>query len=228
MELKTVPIEKPADLNFILGQSHFIKTVEDLHEAIAQTVPQMKFGIAFCESSGPALVRWSGNDEALVELAKKNALALSCGHSFIIFMSGGFPMNILNAVKAVPEVCGIYCATANPVEVIVAEVGDDRLVGHDANSLYRVKFDGFISDHTGFCVIGGNVDDVQSVLESDYQEDMPAGDAVKLGRKALARATNGGGNLDAKSLEVCILDRASTGRKFRRLSADEVQGMLDA
>jgi len=126
MDLKTVPVDKPADLNFILGQSHFIKTVEDLHEAIAQTVPQMKFGIAFCESSGPALVRWSGNDDALVELAKKNALSLSCGHCFIVFMSGGFPVNILNAVKALPEVCGIYCATANPVEVVVAETGSGR------------------------------------------------------------------------------------------------------
>jgi len=126
MELKTVPIDKPADLNFILGQSHFIKTVEDLHEAIVQTVPQMKFGIAFCESSGPALVRWSGNDDALVELAKKNALALSCGHCFIVFMSGGFPVNILNTIKAVPEVCGIYCATANPAEVVVAETESGR------------------------------------------------------------------------------------------------------
>ena len=126
MELTTVTIEKPADINLILGQSHFIKTVEDLHEAIAQTVPQMKFGIAFCESSGPALVRWTGNDEALVSLAKKNALALACGHCFIIFMSGGFPINILNTIKAVPEVCAIYCATANPVQVIVAESGEGR------------------------------------------------------------------------------------------------------
>jgi adenosine/AMP kinase len=126
MELKTVPVEKPADINFILGQSHFIKTIEDLHEAIVQTVPQMKFGIAFCESSGPALVRWTGNDEGLVDLARKNALALGCGHCFIIFMSGGFPINILNAIKAVPEVCGIYCATANPVEVIIAETDGGR------------------------------------------------------------------------------------------------------
>jgi adenosine/AMP kinase len=126
MELTTVPIEKPADINFILGQSHFIKTIEDLHEAIVQTVPQMKFGIAFCESSGPALVRWTGNDTDLVGLAKNNALALSCGHCFIIFMSGGFPINILNTIKAVPEVCAIYCATANPVEVIVAETGSGR------------------------------------------------------------------------------------------------------
>jgi uncharacterized protein len=126
MELTTVNIEKPADINLILGQSHFIKTIEDLHEAIVQTVPQMKFGIGFCESSGPALVRWTGNDEGLVSLAKKNALALACGHCFIIFMSGGFPINILNTIKAVPEVCAIYCATANPVQVIVAESGEGR------------------------------------------------------------------------------------------------------
>ncbi len=121
MELKTVKIEKPADLNFILGQSHFIKTVEDLYEAIVQTVPGMKFGIGFCESSGPALVRHAGNDQRLIDLAQKNALALGCGHCFIIFMEGGFPINILNTVKNVAEVCQIFCATANAVEVIVAE-----------------------------------------------------------------------------------------------------------
>ena len=126
MELKTVTIEKPADMNFILGQSHFIKTVEDLHEAIVQTVPGMKFGIAFCESSGPALVRYTGNDAKLIEIAQNNALALSCGHSFIIFMEGGFPLNILNTIKNVPEVCQIFCATANPVEVIVAESEQGR------------------------------------------------------------------------------------------------------
>jgi hypothetical protein len=126
MELKTVAIEKPDDMNFILGQSHFIKTVEDLHEAIVQTVPSMKFGIAFCESSGPALVRSTGNDAKLIEIAQRNALALSCGHSFIIFMEGGFPINILNTIKNVPEVCQIFCATANPVEVIVAESAQGR------------------------------------------------------------------------------------------------------
>lgn len=126
MELKTVPIEKPADLDFILGQAHFIKTIEDLHEAIVQTAPQMKFGVGFCESSGPALVRWTGNDDELVELAKKNALALGCGHCFIIFLKNGFPINILNTVKAVPEVCQVFCATANPVEVIVAETATGR------------------------------------------------------------------------------------------------------
>ena len=126
MKLETVKIEKPADMNFILGQSHFIKTVEDLYEAIVQTVPGMKFGIGFCESSGPALVRFAGNDPRLVELAQKNALALCCGHAFIIFMEGGFPINILNAIKSVPEVCQIFCATANPVEVIVAESEQGR------------------------------------------------------------------------------------------------------
>jgi adenosine/AMP kinase len=126
MELKSVKIEKPADMNFILGQSHFIKTVEDLYEAIVQTVPSMKFGVGFCESSGPALVRYAGNDPKLVELAQKNAFALSCGHAFIIFMEGGFPINILNTIKNVPEVCQIFCATANPVEVIVAESEQGR------------------------------------------------------------------------------------------------------
>jgi uncharacterized protein len=126
MELQTVKIEKPGDLNFILGQSHFIKTVEDLYEVIVQTVPGMKFGIGFCESSGPALVRYAGNDPKLIELAQKNALALAAGHAFIIFMEGGFPLNILNAVKNVPEVCRVFCATANPVEVIVAQTEQGR------------------------------------------------------------------------------------------------------
>ena len=120
MELSLVTIEKPPDMNFILGQSHFIKTVEDIHEAVVSTNPAMKFGLAFCESSGPALVRRTGNDERLIGLASKNALALACGHCFILFMEGGFPVNILNTVKNVPEVCSIYCATANPVDVIVA------------------------------------------------------------------------------------------------------------
>lgn len=126
MELLIIKIEKPADTNFILGQSHFIKTVEDIHEAIVQTNSAMKFGIGFCESSGPALVRWSGNNDAMITLAKKNAMNLSCGHSFIVFMENGFPVNILNALKNVPEVCRIYCATANPVEVIVAESEQGR------------------------------------------------------------------------------------------------------
>lgn len=121
MEIVCVNVENPEGLNFILGQSHFIKTVEDLHEALVGTSPFIKFGLAFCESSGPCLVRWSGNDEALIELAKKNAINLACGHSFIIFLKEAFPVNVLNAVKMVPEVCRIFCATANPVTVIVAE-----------------------------------------------------------------------------------------------------------
>ncbi|HEY9167255.1 MAG TPA: adenosine-specific kinase [Candidatus Kryptonia bacterium] len=126
MELKLVKIEKPDDVNFILGQSHFIKTVEDIHEAIVQTVPQMKFGIAFCESSGPALVRYSGNDDNLADIAKKNAMNLSAGHSFVIFMRDGFPVNILNTVKNIPEVANIYCATGNPAEVLIVESEDGR------------------------------------------------------------------------------------------------------
>jgi adenosine/AMP kinase len=126
MELKIVKIDKPDETNFILGQSHFIKTVEDIHEAIVQTVPGMKFGIGFCESSGAALVRWSGNDQRLVELAKRNAFDLACGHAFIIFIEDGYPVNILNTIKNVPEVCQIYCATANPVEVVVVETEQGR------------------------------------------------------------------------------------------------------
>ncbi len=127
MELKLIPIDKPDDLNFILGQSHFIKTVEDLHEALVQAVPGIKFGLAFCEASGPALVRASGTDDALVDLAKKNALNLSAGHSFIIMLGAGyFPVNVLNTIKMVPEVCRIFCATANPTQVVVAESEQGR------------------------------------------------------------------------------------------------------
>ena len=127
MELQLVAIENPDELNLILGQSHFIKTVEDLHETLVQAVPGIKFGIAFCEASGEALIRLSGNDPALVELASKNAVALSAGHTFIIFLgSGFFPINVLNHIKLVPEVCRIFCATANPVQVIVAESEQGR------------------------------------------------------------------------------------------------------
>ncbi len=121
MELIKVTIEKPEDVNLILGQSHFIKTVEDLHEALVGAVPGIEFGLAFCEASGPALIRWSGTSDEMIELAKKNALALSAGHSFIIFLKNAFPINVLNQVKEVPEVCRIYCATANPLEVILVE-----------------------------------------------------------------------------------------------------------
>lgn len=126
MELLTVKIEKPESVNLILGQSHFIKTVEDLHEALVGAVPGIEFGLAFCESSGPALVRAGGTSPELVELAKKNALALSAGHVFLVLLGNAFPINVLNAVKMVPEVCRIYCATANPVEVILAETEQGR------------------------------------------------------------------------------------------------------
>jgi hypothetical protein len=125
-ELKIVRIEKPETMNFILGQAHFIKTVEDIHEALVGAVPGIKFGAAFCESSGPCLVRWSGSDEQCIELAKKNAQAIGAGHSFIVFLDNVFPINVLNAVKNVPEVCRIYCATANPVEVLLVETAQGR------------------------------------------------------------------------------------------------------
>jgi adenosine/AMP kinase len=121
MDLITVKIDKPEGINFILGQSHFIKTVEDIHEALVTAVPGIQFGLAFCEASGFCLVRWSGTNSLMIELAQRNAETLGAGHSFFIFLAEGFyPINVLNAVKNVPEVCGIYCATANPVEVIVA------------------------------------------------------------------------------------------------------------
>lgn len=121
MKILTVNIEKPEDVNLILGQSHFIKTVEDLHETAVGSVPGIKFGVAFCEASGDCLIRFSGNDDEMIELAKKNAAAIGAGHSFIIFMKNAFPLNLLNAVKTVPEVCSIFCATANPVQIIIAE-----------------------------------------------------------------------------------------------------------
>ena len=126
MELKLVKIDKPDDLNMILGQTHFIKSVEDLYEAMVNSVPNIKFGLGFCEASQQCLVRYSGNDDKLIELAKKNALELSAGHSFIIFIKDAFPINVLGAIKAVPEVCSIYCATSNPVEVIIAESDQGR------------------------------------------------------------------------------------------------------
>ncbi|HVI94514.1 MAG TPA: adenosine-specific kinase, partial [Anaeromyxobacter sp.] len=126
MELHTVRIERPDDANVIVGQAHFIKTVEDLHEALAGASPQLRFGVAFCESSGPRLVRHSGNDAALVEVATRNALAIGAGHAFVVVLRLGFPVNVLNALKLIPEVCTIFCATANPVDVVVAETEAGR------------------------------------------------------------------------------------------------------
>jgi hypothetical protein len=126
MKLDVVKIKKPADLNIILGQAHFIKTVEDLYEALIGAVPGIKFGLAFCESSGPCLVRSEGNDDRLRKIAVDNAYKLGAGHCFLIVMENAFPINALNAVKAVPEVCSIYCATANDVEVVVAVTDQGR------------------------------------------------------------------------------------------------------
>jgi len=126
MEIKLIAVEKPKEMNFIFGMSHFIKTVEDIHEAIVQTCSSMKFGVAFCEASGPRLVRVSGNDDNLKQLAAQNALNVGAGHTFFIFMEEGFPINILNVIKQVPEVCSIFCATANPTKVVVAEERDSR------------------------------------------------------------------------------------------------------
>jgi adenosine/AMP kinase len=126
VELHLVAIEKPESVNVIIGQAHFIKTVEDIHEAVVATAPQMQFGLAFCEASGPALVRWSGNNEGLVDLARRNALALGAGHCFVLFIDQGFPVSILNTIKGVPEVCRVFCATANAVQVVLAESAQGR------------------------------------------------------------------------------------------------------
>jgi adenosine/AMP kinase len=128
LEFVTVPIEKPEELNLILGQAHFIKTVEDLYETLAGSSPHLRFGLAFCESSGPRLIRRVGNDEELVGLAVRNAEAIAAGHSFIVFLRDGYPVNVLNQVKQVPEVCRVYCATANPVEVVLAETPQGRAI----------------------------------------------------------------------------------------------------
>jgi adenosine/AMP kinase len=126
MDLHAVTVDKPEDMNFILGHSHFIKTVEDLHETLAQSSPTLRFGLAFCEASGPRLVRRSGNDPELIDIAVRNAQAIGAGHSFIVFLREGFPVNVLNAVKSVSEVCRVICATANPTQVLVAEIEQGR------------------------------------------------------------------------------------------------------
>jgi hypothetical protein len=127
MDISVVKIEKPEPTNFILGQAHFIKTVEDLYEALVGSVPGIKFGVAFCEASGKCLVRLAGTDEAMIDLARKNALNIGAGHAFIIFLAEGFyPLNVLNALKAVPEVCRIFCASANPVDVLVVQTAQGR------------------------------------------------------------------------------------------------------
>lgn len=128
VEIKIVEIEKSDDINFILGQTHFIKSIEDLYETMINSVPNGKFGIAFCEASGACKIRSEGNDETLKKLAEKNAENIGAGHSFIVFMKDCFPLNVLNAIKNVPEVCSVYCATANPTKVVLAEskIGNER------------------------------------------------------------------------------------------------------
>lgn len=126
MDIKLVKIEKPIDANIIIGQAHFIKTAEDVYEALVTSVPGIKFGIAFCESSGPCLVRSEGNDDSLKKLASKNALNIASGHSFIIILRNAYPINVLKAIKEVPEVCSIYCATANDAELVILETAEGR------------------------------------------------------------------------------------------------------
>ncbi len=153
MNLLTVKIEKPDENNFILGQSHFIKTVEDVHEVLVGTVPGIKFGLAFCEASGKCLIRWSGTDDMMIDLARQNAQAIGAGHSFIVFLGEGFyPVNVLNAIKSVPEVCRIFCATANPAEVLIAEteLGRGILGVVDGSKPLGVEGDEDISWRKGF------------------------------------------------------------------------------
>jgi len=153
MHLTTVNIQKPEEMNFILGQSHFIKTVEDIHEAIVTTIPGAKFGLAFCEASGKCLVRSTGTDPELVRLAEQNALAIGAGHSFILFLGDGwYPVNVLNTIKMVPEVCRIFCATANPAQVIVAqsELGRGILGVIDGSSPLGIEAEEDVAWRKGF------------------------------------------------------------------------------
>lgn len=126
MELKVVEIENPGETNFILGQSHFIKTVEDVHEALINTVPGIKFGLAFCEASGKRLIRWTGTDDEMTELAKKNAHSIGAGHSFVLFLKDSYPINVLKVLRTVPEIVGFFCASANPVKVVIGEEDEQR------------------------------------------------------------------------------------------------------
>jgi hypothetical protein len=143
MQLITVKVDKPQDTNFIFGQTHFIKSVEDIHEALVGAVPGIKFGVAFCEASGQCLVRWSGTDAAMIELAQKNAKAIAAGHSFIIFLGDGFyPVNVLNTIKMVPEICRVFCATANPTEVVLAETQQGRAVLGVVDGLCATELEG--------------------------------------------------------------------------------------
>jgi hypothetical protein len=140
LDFKTIEIEKPDDMNFILGQTHFIKSVEDIYEAIVNSVPSAKFGVAFCEASGACKIRVEGNDSGLKKIAEKNAASIGAGHSFIVFMKNCFPLNVLNSIKNLPEVCSVYCATANPTKVVVVESNID---GEKGRGILGVV-DGFV------------------------------------------------------------------------------------
>lgn len=152
MDIKTVKIETPKDCNTILGMAHFIKTAEDLYEALINSVPNIKFGLAFCESSGPCLVRHEGNDEELRRSAAEKAFELACGHSFIIYIKNAYPLNVLDKIKKVPEVCAIYSATANPLEVLVAETEQGRgIIGViDGYKSKGIETDNDIAERRGF------------------------------------------------------------------------------
>jgi hypothetical protein len=152
MELSVVKLEKPEEINLIFGMSHFIKTVEDLHEALVTAAPGIKFGVAFCEASGPCLMRHSGSDEEMTKLAVENLRKINAGHSFLVMLSGVFPIHVMHAVRAVPEICRIFCATANPVEVIVAETQQGRgvLGVIDGSPTVGVEDDAQISARKGF------------------------------------------------------------------------------
>ncbi len=152
MDLKLVKIENPENLNLILGHSHFIKTVEDIHEALVNAVPGIKYGLAFCEASDKRLIRWSGTDQKLIELAQKNANVIAAGHSFIIFLGNAFPINVLQAIKRVPEVCRIFCATANPVQVVLAQTsqGNGILGVIDGQSTIGIETEENIAERKSF------------------------------------------------------------------------------
>jgi uncharacterized protein len=152
VELKLVGIDVPSGLNVIIAQSHFIKTTEDVYGVLSNSVPDIKFGLAFCESSGPRLIRSEGSDEELKKLAEKNALSLRAGHSLIIYLKGSYPINVLNALKMVPEICNIFCATANTVQVVIAETDQGRgILGViDGNSPLGVETENDVKDRREF------------------------------------------------------------------------------
>jgi uncharacterized protein len=206
VELRVIPIDKPQDVNLILGQAHFIKTVEDLHEALAQTSPVLRFGVAFCESSGPRLIRRTGNDAELVHLAVAAAKVVGAGHCFVVLLREGFPISVLNSVKLVPEVCRVYCATANPVEVVVAETDRGRaIVGVvDGDTPLGVETDQDVQERDPSCAASA------TNCECDEGGAFPVR-ALGSGwsqspKEALVVRLHAGLDLRRARLEVCLLD----------------------